>query len=177
MHAGPVSAGEKDYAMNRFLRRCLPQACTLLACAAFSIGAGAAEPEPTLQATIVALDAQAFDAFNHCADAGRLQQHAAFFAPDVEFYHDQGGVTWSRDEMLANTQKYVCGKFRREIVSGSQRVYPIKDFGAIEQGSHRFCQFDTGSCDGLADFTIIWKRSPAGWQMTRVLSYGHRENK
>lgn len=177
MHAGPVSAGEKDYAMNRFLRRRLPQACTLLVCAAFSIGAGAAEPEPTLQATIVALDAQAFDAFNHCADAGRLQQHATFFAPDVEFYHDQGGVTWSRDEMLANTQKYVCGKFRREIVAGSQRVYPIKDFGAIEQGSHRFCQFDTGSCDGLADFTIIWKRSPAGWQMTRVLSYGHRENK
>ena len=54
------------------------------------------------------------------------------------------------------------------------RVYPIKDFGAIEQGSHRFCQFDTGSCDGLADFTIIWKQGPAGWQMTRVLSYGHR---
>lgn len=133
--------------------------------------------EPSLEQTIVALDAQAFDAFNHCAEAGRLQQHASFFAPDVEFYHDQGGVTWNRDDMLANTKKYVCGKFRREVIAQSQRVYPIKDFGAIEQGTHRFCQFDTGKCDGLADFTIIWKQSATGWQMTRVLSYGHRENK
>ena len=161
--------------MNSFLRRYFPHACALLACAAFSLPAVAAAP--TLEATIMALDAEAFDAFNHCAEAGRLQQHAAFFAPDVEFYHDQGGVTWNRDAMLANTQKHVCGKFRREIIAGSQRVYPIKDFGAIEQGSHRFCQFDTGSCDGLADFTIIWKQGPAGWQMTRVLSYGHRANR
>lgn len=160
--------------MNTVVRHRLLHACALLACAALSVPTRAAEP--TLQATIVALDAEAFDAFNHCADPLRLQQHARYFAPDVEFYHDQGGVTWNRDAMLANTQKHVCGKFRREIVAGSQRVYPIKDYGAIEQGSHRFCQFDTGSCDGLADFTIIWKQSPAGWQMTRVLSYGHRAN-
>ncbi|MNM39111.1 hypothetical protein D3C81_498810 [compost metagenome] len=160
--------------MNSFLRRYFPQACTLLACAALSMPASAADP--TLEATIVTLDAKAFDAFNHCGEAGRLQEHATYFAPDVEFYHDQGGVTWNREAMLANTQKHVCGKFRREIVAGSQRVYPIQGFGAIEQGSHRFCQFDTGSCDGLADFTIIWKQSPAGWQMTRVLSYGHRAN-
>jgi|SRR5471032_52334 len=145
--------------------------------ASFLVANANAAVEATLEQTIVALDAQAFDAFNHCAEAGRLQQHASFFAPDVEFYHDQGGVTWNRDDMLANTKKYVCGKFRREVIAQSQRVYPIKDFGAIEQGTHRFCQFDTGKCDGLADFTIIWKQSATGWQMTRVLSYGHRENK
>lgn len=163
--------------MNRFLPCRFPQVLTLLACAAFFLHADAAAADATLEATIVALDAKAFDAFNHCAEAGRLQEHASYFAPDVEFYHDQGGVTWNRDAMLANTQQHVCGKFRREIVAGSQRVYPIRDFGAIEQGAHRFCQFDTGSCDGLADFTIIWKQSPAGWQMTRVLSYGHRANR
>ena len=31
----------------------------------------------------------------------------------VEFYHDTGGVTWTRQDMIANTEKYVCGKFRR----------------------------------------------------------------
>ncbi|MEG1116464.1 MAG: DUF4440 domain-containing protein, partial [Janthinobacterium sp.] len=125
--------------MYRFLPCRFPQVCTLLACAAFFLHAAAADgADATLEATIVALDAKAFDAFNHCAEAGRLQEHASYFAPDVEFYHDQGGVTWNRDAMLANTQQHVCGKFRREIVAGSQRVYPIRDFGAIEQGAHRF---------------------------------------
>jgi hypothetical protein len=79
--------------------------------------------------------------------------------------------------MIANTAKNVCGHFRRELVPGSLKVYPIKDFGAIEQGVHRFCQFDTGDCDGIADFVIVWRRQGDKWQITRVLSYGHRPNK
>jgi hypothetical protein len=53
-------------------------------------------------------------------------------------------------------------------------VFPIKDFGAIEQGTHRFCQFKTSSCDGMADFVIVWRLQEGNWQITRVLSYGHR---
>lgn len=94
------------------------------------------------------LDAQVFDAFNRCEQPGQLERHAGFFAEGVEFYHDQGGVTWSRAEMIANTQKHVCGKFRRELVAGSLRVYPIKDFGALAQGVHRFCQHGSGRCEG-----------------------------
>jgi Domain of unknown function (DUF4440) len=131
----------------------------------------------TLFETISALDNAAFDAFNHCSSAEQLEKHANYFAPDVEFYHDNGGVTWTRDAMLANTQKYVCGKFRRELIPGSLKVFPIKDFGAIAQGTHRFCQFDTGNCDGLADFVIVWRNKDDQWSMTRVLSYGHRESK
>ena len=77
------------------------------------------------------LDTHLFDAFNRCEQPGQLERHAGFFAEGVEFYHDQGGVTWSRAEMIANTQKHVCGKFRRELVPGSLRVYPLKDFGAL----------------------------------------------
>jgi hypothetical protein len=76
--------------------------------------------------------------------------------------------------MLANTEKYVCGSFRRELVPGSLRVYPIKDFGAIAQGTHRFCQFKSGTCDGAADFLIVWRNQSGTWNITRVLSYGHR---
>ncbi|UNK47894.1 nuclear transport factor 2 family protein [Lysobacter sp. S4-A87] len=127
--------------------------------------------------TISTMDTEVFGAFNTCSEPGQLQKHASYFAPDVEFYHDTGGVTWSRQEMLANTEKYVCGHFRRELVPGTLVVYPIKDFGAIEQGSHRFCQFDTGKCEGLADFLIVWNNNNGKWQITRVLSYGHRANK
>lgn len=132
--------------------------------------------DDTLTATIAGLDKAAFDAFNRCEQAGQLDKYASYFAPEIEFYHDQGGVTWTRDAMIANTGKFVCSHFRRELVPGSLRVYPVKDFGAIEQGEHTFCQFDTGKCEGIADFVIVWRLRDQRWEATRVLSYGHREN-
>lgn len=128
----------------------------------------------TLQDTIARLDAEVFGAFNACVDPAQLQRHAAFFARDVEFYHDNGGVTWNRRAMLANTRRYVCGHFRRELIPGTLEVFPIKGFGALAKGSHRFCQFDTGQCDGRAEFDILWQQTRDGWRITRVLSYGHR---
>lgn len=56
-------------------------------------------------------------------------------------------------------------------------IFPLKDFGAIEQGVHRFCQFKTGDCEGMADFLIVWRNQGDTWQITGVLSYGHRPNK
>jgi hypothetical protein len=123
---------------------------------------------------ISALDAAVFDAFNHCSSPAQLQKHASYFAPDVEFYHDNGGVTWTRKEMIERTKRNVCGNFRRELIPGSLKVFPIRDFGAIEQGVHRFCQFKTGKCDGMADFVVVWRQRGDTWQITRVLSYGHR---
>ena len=130
----------------------------------------------TLQATIARLDAEVFGAFNACADPARLQQHATFFARDVEFYHDNGGVTWNRRTMLANTKRNVCGNFRRELIPGTLEVFPIKGFGALAKGSHRSCQLDTGQCDGRAEFDIVWQQTREGWRISRVLSYGHRAN-
>lgn len=136
----------------------------------------ASPAEPSLFETVAKLDTAVFDAFNHCSSPEQLQKHATFFDPGVEFYHDNGGVTWSRQEMLANTEKHVCGNFRRELVPGTLKVYPIKDFGAIAQGVHRFCQLASGTCEGMADFVIVWRLKDGEWQITRVLSYGHRAN-
>ena len=140
--------------------------------------AQAAEPATPSQGQlftqIAQLDSEAFDAFNRCSDPAQLQKHAGYFDANVEFYHDTGGVTWTRDAMLANTAKYVCGNFTRELVPGTLKVYPIKDFGAIAQGAHRFCQAASGKCEGLADFAIVWRHENGKWRITRVLSYGHR---
>ena len=142
---------------------------------ALAVSASPAQPEAQDELTreIFALDATVFDAFNHCGEPGRLEEHASYFSPDVEFYHDTGGVTWNRDAMVANTRKYVCGNFTRELVPDSMRVYPVKDFGAISQGVHRFCQVASGKCEGMADFVIVWRRQEGEWRITRVLSYGH----
>ena len=148
-------------------------ACTALFGSTVTLVAEATESDVLVQ-TITQLDSEVFDAFNRCADPVQLQRHADFFSESVEFYHDTGGVTWNRADMLSNTEKNACGHYTREIVPGSIVVHPIKDFGAIELGAHRFCQTATRECEGLADFTIIWQRTDAGWRITRVLSYGHR---
>ncbi|MBH9577058.1 nuclear transport factor 2 family protein [Inhella proteolytica] len=116
-------------------------------------------PSPTLQAP---------------ETPGQLDRHAQYFSDSVEFFHDNGGVTWNRSAMLANTQKHVCGHFRRELVPGSLRVYPIKDYGAIATGVHRFCKFKSGACEGAAEFVIVWHQEQGRWQITRVLSFGRR---
>ena len=151
-------------------------ACLLLIAAMPLTQATAATPDSQdqLSTLIAQLDNEVFDAFNRCSDPAQLQKHAGYFDANVEFYHDTGGVTWTRDAMLANTAKYACGNFTRELVPGTLKVYPIKDFGAIAQGVHRFCQTASGTCEGLADFTIVWRQQNGQWQITRVLSYGHR---
>ena len=143
-----------------------------------SVVTGAADTSQpdTLTQTIAQLDSEVFDAFNRCADPAQLQKHASFFSESVEFYHDKGGVTWNRADMLANTKKYACGNYTREVIPGSVVVYPIKDFGAVELGSHRFCDTASRKCEGIADFTMVWQQTNAGWIITRVLSYGHRAN-
>ena len=156
--------------MNHVFQKC---GIALLSAVAFAASAGTPQPR-SLQDTIAAEDLALFDSFNHCADPVQLQAHADHFAPDVEFYHDTGGVTWTRDAMIANTAKYACGHYTRELVAGSLQVSPVKDFGAIEHGVHRFCQVDTGRCEGEADFTMVWRLRDGQWTITRVLSYGHR---
>jgi hypothetical protein len=149
----------------------------LLALAATSAAAAPpASPEDPLFTTVAALDSAVFDAFNHCEQPAQLQRHAGYFDERVEFYHDNGGVTWNRQDMLASTSRHVCGKIRRELVAGSLKVFPIKDYGAIAQGTHRFCQLGSGACEGMADFVVVWHQQGSQWQITRVLSYGHRPN-
>lgn len=123
---------------------------------------------------IAARDSALFGAFNRCADPAELRAHAEFFSEDTEFYHDNSGVTWTRADMLANTAKYACGRYTRRLVPGTLKVTPIQGFGAIEEGRHLFCDMRGESCQGEADFVMVWRRSGDRWVVTRTLSFGHR---
>lgn len=126
--------------------------------------------EGTLEQAITRLDGQVFDAYNRCD----LNTFASYFAPDVEFYHDTGGASFDRQTVVDNTRKYICHKVRRELIPASFKIYPIKGFGAIEEGEHRFCQIASGQCEGVARFLMIWRHRDHQWQLVRVVSYGHR---
>jgi len=129
----------------------------------------ASDADPVLTAEVAALDEKLFGAYNRCD----LDAFARLFSSDVEFYHDEGGLTIGRDIVVENTRKYICGKVERVLIPGTLKVYPIKGFGAIEEGQHTFKSIAAGEGGGIAKFVMIWKKTGDQWQVTRVLSYGH----
>jgi hypothetical protein len=122
-----------------------------------------------LTAAVTALDSNFFGAYNRCD----LATFASYIAPDVEFYHDRGGLMLGRDKLVDSVRKNICHQVRRELIPGTLEVYPIKDYGAVETGSHRFCEVSTGHCDGVARFVHLWHYSHGTWQLSRVISYDH----
>jgi len=132
--------------------------------------------DKALHDTIAGLDTQVFDAFNRCTDPKQLKRYSDYFSSDVEFYHDIGGVSWTRESMIAQTRAGACGKIRRELIPGTVKVRAIKNYGALETGQHRFCQVKTGQCDGISDFLLIWRQQADHWEVGRVISYGHVDN-
>lgn len=118
--------------------------------------------------TIVHLDSLFFGAYNSCDR--NFDQHASFYSDSIEFYHDHGGLTTSKEAILQSTKQNVCGKVERRLVAGSIEVYPIKGYGAIEMGLHRFHNKAEGSTSRVGRFVVIWRQESAGWKITRVLS-------
>lgn len=125
---------------------------------------------PELYQTIVKLDSIFFDAYNNCNT--KFETYADFYAEDIEFYHDQGGLSNSKKDILEGTKKYICGKVTRTLVPGSIEVYPIKDYGAIEIGLHSFSNNTNPPNEPkkVSRFTIFWKKTAEGWKITKVVS-------
>lgn len=120
--------------------------------------------------SIVKLDSLFFTAYNTCSV--NLGTYASFYADNVEFYHDKGGFTNSKQDIVDATKRNICGKVTRELVKGSIEVYPIKDFGAIEMGLHMFHnnQEPPPKHPKVGRFTIIWQHTEIGWKISRVIS-------
>ena len=123
-----------------------------------------------LYRTIVYHDSVFFNAYNTCNV--NLSTYASYFSEDIEFYHDQGGIMTSKEDIVKATERNICGKVTRELVKGSIEVYPIKDYGAVEIGLHRFHNNTepAGTKSKVGRFTIIWKNENNNWKITRVLS-------
>ena len=137
----------------------------------FGIGAQAQLPasDPLYQ-TISGLDTTLFDAYNHCD----LTKMGSMVADDLEFYHDQTGLSVGKQSLLDGVKNNICGKVQRTLVPGSMEVYRLKGFGAVEIGMHRFRQpGHPEEGEGEAKFVSIWKYTDGVWTLTRVISYDH----
>ena len=62
----------------------------------------------------------------------------------------------------------------RELVGNTLEVYPVKDYGAIEIGAHRFCHVENGKNEcGTFRFVHIWQKKDGEWKISRAISYSH----
>jgi len=124
-----------------------------------------------LYQTIASVDSGLFRAFN----AHDLEALKTFFTTNLEFYHDKSGLT-NYDQTNENFKKMFDQNngIKRELIPNSLEVYPIKDYGAIEVGEHRFCHVENGKDDcGRFPFIILWQNQGGHWKVSRVISYNH----
>lgn len=125
--------------------------------------------DPELYKTIVAQDSIFFDAYNNCSS--KLQLYADYYAENIEFYHDKGGLSTSKKEVVDGTKKNICGKVTRHLKPGSIEVYPIKDYGAIEMGLHRFHnKTEPDAVAHYSKFIIFWRLLNNAWKIEKVVS-------
>jgi hypothetical protein len=116
---------------------------------------------------IVRMDSIWEDSYNHC----KMDVQDQILSEDMEFFHDQGGVLTSKAKLMDAYKNNICGKVTRELLKGSIEVYPIRDYGAVEMGYHRFHSIhDTDQHSHFARFVHIWKKQDGQWKITRVVS-------
>ncbi|HTH81973.1 MAG TPA: nuclear transport factor 2 family protein [Mucilaginibacter sp.] len=123
--------------------------------------------------TILHMDSVCFNGFNN----RDLEVMKKMFSKDVEFYNDNGTITNYDETIKAFGVMFSAPKenwLKRELIKSSLEVYPLKNFGAIEVGVHKFTHMENGKEQvALLKFTEVWQLKDGEWKMTRVISYNH----
>jgi len=132
--------------------------------------------------TLKANDSIIFEiSFNKC-DLSVLDN---LLAEDLEFYHDKGGITNSKEEFVNGMRHGLCKKdnpykSRRELIKESLEVFPLYKngelYGALQKGIHRFFETHNGkeNSGSVAKFSHLWLKDNEQWYLKRVISYDHK---
>jgi len=124
--------------------------------------------DPALHDTIARMDSLLFEAYNTC----KLDVFEKMMSEDIEFYHDRGGLTTSKKQLMESLKNNICGKVSRELLKGSIEVYRIPGYGAVQMGEHRFFnnQEKENGPSRFSKFVHTWRWENGQWQLTRVIS-------
>jgi ketosteroid isomerase-like protein len=154
--------------MRAVVAVCLVAGRGVLSCARAQAPVSAAE-QAELTRTVTALDTKLFDAYNRCD----LKTMGEMVSDDLEFYHDQTGLTVGKAPFLEAIKNNICGKVQRTLVPGTLEVHRLKGYGAVEIGVHRFHHPGDPGPGGEAKFLQVWHDDNGVWTVTRVISYDH----
>lgn len=116
---------------------------------------------------IIAMDKEFFNAYNNCD----LEKQASIYSDNIEFFHDNGGLMTSKEEIIEATKQNICGKVTRELINGSIEVYPLKNYGAVQIGFHKFHNNQEPDAESIpSKFITMWHNENGNWKMTKVIS-------
>jgi len=130
----------------------------------------AATPK-SLYDEIARMDSTIFAAFN----TQNFETFKGLFADDLEWFQDNGGLI-PYDKVMENFKNNFQNenKLTRTLLKGSLEVHPLKDYGAIEIGTHQFRHKENGKEEiGNFKFLMIWQNKNGAWKISRVISYDH----
>jgi hypothetical protein len=132
---------------------------------------GSSKSGAELSKEIMQSDSLLFNAFNK-RDTSLFKE---FFTKDLEFFHDEGGLTGFEHTInFMRTTTLKNNDLRRDLIDGFSEVYPIPGYGAIQIGKHRFCHTENSKQDcGTFKFVHIWFYKDGKWKISRVVSYDH----
>jgi len=119
--------------------------------------------------------------FNKC----EVEKSAELMYDDLEFYHDKGGITHSKEEFVKTMKNGICKadnpeKVYRFLVEESLDVFPMYNngelYGALQNGKHFFStdkNMTYEKADNYALFSHLWILEDNNWKLKRVISYNH----
>ena len=116
---------------------------------------------------IVKMDAKYFNAYNTCD----IETQATLYDENIEFFHDIGGLATNKKELLKALEENICNKVTRTLIKGSIEVYPIKNYGAIQIGYHKFFNKEEPDAKSIpSKFIVVWNKNKGNWKITKVIS-------
>ena len=163
---------------------------TLALAAALAVSAAPPAPMPTgdaLAAQIAASDARLFHAVFEGCDPTILPD---ILSPTYRMVHDKDGLAIAdRAAFVAGLEKQCAARApggtnagyrnRRALVPGSRTIRAMGDWGALEEASHIFFEWNAKDARwdlvGGAHYIHVWQWMPAEgrFRLTERLSYDH----
>lgn len=121
--------------------------------------------------TIYKLDSTLFAAFNE----KDIPRFVSYLDSSLEFYHDKTGLSDFSYNINAFTRiAKEVPDLKRTLLFETMEVYPIPNYGAVQIAQHQFCHMENGKIDcGVFKFIHVWKKTEAGWKVTRIVSVDH----
>jgi CubicO group peptidase (beta-lactamase class C family) len=143
---------------------------------------GQVDKTSALYKTIKEKDSLLFNlGFNNCD----IKQFENLINENFEFYHDQSGITNSKEEFISGIENGLCKlpyKPRRILSENKTEVFPLEKngvlYGAIQTGIHNFYAVEENKSEYLtsvAKFSHVWILENGDFKLSKGLSYDHKD--
>lgn len=124
-----------------------------------------------LHDTIIALDNFLWDAYN----AGNDSIIVSYVTEDFKLFHDVIGTVFSKKKFAPLVSNYFNKtkdlNFIGETVDGTNEVFEIPDYGAVQFSYQRFRDNENPEWTAPSRMITVWKKTSEGWRQSQQLSF------